>query len=238
MAWTAQGSLKGPSGTLSVGTVSTGAAGSAVQVNNTGTPQAAVLGFVIPKGDKGDDGKGVSIAGTVDTYSLLPTGLGPTDSGKGYFVTADGDLYVWDGSAFPADGAGIAFQGPPGATGTLSLGSVTTGAAGTNVLITNSGTPSAGVFNFTIPKGDAGDNGAAATIAIGTVTTGAPGSSAIVTNIGTQNAATLDITIPKGADGTRGTKWFFTHGAPGSIPGSAVGDKALDVDSGTVYELS
>ncbi len=53
-------------------------------------------------------------------------------------------------------------QGPTGAAGTaatITLGNVTTGNAGSNVLITNTGNSSAAVFNFTIPKGDHGDQG-------------------------------------------------------------------------------
>lgn len=59
-----------------------------------------------------------------------------------------------------ADGA----PGAPGADGlaaTVAVGAVLTGAAGTPVIISNSGTPSSAVFDFTIPKGDPGDAGAA-----------------------------------------------------------------------------
>ena len=52
--------------------------------------------------------------------------------------------------------------GQPGATGTpatVTLGTVTTGAPGTPVDITNSGTASAAIFNFTIPEGAPGTNG-------------------------------------------------------------------------------
>jgi len=55
-------SLVGPAGddgtaaTIAVGTVTTGAPGSAVTVANSGTPTAAVLDFSIPEGDAGADG--------------------------------------------------------------------------------------------------------------------------------------------------------------------------------------
>lgn len=243
MAWTVTGNLKGPSGTLEVGTVTTGIAGSNAAVTNSGTASTATLNFVIPRGDPGSpgaDGKSVSIKDTVATYSALPTGLTSANAGDGYFVTADGKLYVWSGTAFPANGAGIVIQGPPGTSATVALGTVATGAAGTNAVITNSGSSSAATFNFTIPKGDPGAGGTAATIAVGTVTTGAAGSAAAVTNIGSSSAAVFDIKIPKGADGNdgaRGTKLFFGTGAPGSIPGSAVGDGYLDTVSGTLYQL-
>ena len=54
-------------------------------------------------------------------------------------------------------------QGPKGDTGsaaTIQVGSVTTGAAGSQAVVTNSGTSSAAVFNFTIPQGAKGDTGA------------------------------------------------------------------------------
>lgn len=238
MAWNVSGNIKGPAGTIAIGTVSTGAAGSAVTITNSGTPKAAVLDISIPQGLQGVDGKGVSIAGTAATYSALPTGLGPTDSGKGYFVTADGDLYVWDGSAFPANGSGIAFQGPTGVAATIAIGSITAAAAGTPPSVTNSGTDSAVVLNFTIPKGDKGDNGAAATIAVGTVTKLAANATPTVVNSGTSNAAVLDIGIPSGVDGARGSKWFTGSGSPGAIAGSAASDQYLDVDSGDTWALS
>ena len=50
-------------------------------------------------------------------------------------------------------------QGPAGAAATIAVGTVTTGEAGTNASVTNSGTSSAAVFNFTIPRGAKGDKG-------------------------------------------------------------------------------
>lgn len=51
-------------------------------------------------------------------------------------------------------------QGIPGTAATVAVGTTTTGAAGTAASVTNSGTTSAAVFNFTIPKGDTGATGA------------------------------------------------------------------------------
>lgn len=64
-------------------------------------------------------------------------------------------------------------QGPDGAAATITVGTTTTGAAGSEATVTNSGSTSAAVFNFTIPqgiqgiqgiqgeKGDTGDSGVA-----------------------------------------------------------------------------
>lgn len=76
---------KGDAATVTVGTVTAGDAGSDPLVTNAGTPAAAVLNFVIPKGDKGDKGDpGVGISsitltsgnhtpGTEDTYTVRLT---------------------------------------------------------------------------------------------------------------------------------------------------------------------
>ena len=47
---------KGSAGTIEIGTVTTGEAGSQASVVNVGSPSSAILNFTIPKGDKGDRG--------------------------------------------------------------------------------------------------------------------------------------------------------------------------------------
>ena len=47
-------------------------------------------------------------------------------------------------------------QGPPGAAATVTVGTVTTVEPGTDAIVTNSGTESAAVLNFTIPRGETG----------------------------------------------------------------------------------
>lgn len=48
--------MRGAAGTIAVGTVSTGAAGSSATVTNTGTSRDAVFDFAIPRGDTGATG--------------------------------------------------------------------------------------------------------------------------------------------------------------------------------------
>lgn len=50
-------------------------------------------------------------------------------------------------------------QGDPGTAATIAVGTTTTGAPGTNAAVVNSGTSSAAVFDFTIPRGDVGPQG-------------------------------------------------------------------------------
>lgn len=75
--------VTGPSGTISVGTVTTGAAGTAANVVNVGTPTAAVLDFTIPEGDAGTGGGGVTDHGAL-------TGLSDDDHPQ-YHNNARGD---------------------------------------------------------------------------------------------------------------------------------------------------
>ena len=59
----------------------------------------------------------------------------------------------------------VATVGPQGAQGegsaTVSIGTTTTGSAGSNAAVTNTGSATAAVLNFTIPAGAAGADGAA-----------------------------------------------------------------------------
>jgi len=125
-------------------------------------------------------------------------------------------------------------QGPTGLAATVAIGTTTTGAAGTSAIVTNSGTTSAAVFNFTIPRGQDGTNGAAATIAVGTTTTGAPGTSASVTNSGTSSAAVFNFTIPQGATGATGP----TGPAGPGVPVGGTTGQALIKNSGTNYDTT
>lgn len=98
-------------------------------------------------------------------------------------------------------------QGPAGDTGpanTLTIGTVTTGAAGSNASATITGTAPNQALNLTIPRGNTGSAGPANTLAIGTVTTGAAGSSATATITGTAPNQTLNLTIPQGQQGPVG----------------------------------
>lgn len=107
--------MDGDAATVTVGTTTTGAAGTDATVTNSGTTSAAVLNFTIPKGADGAAGE----------------------------------------------------QGPKGDTGeagvspTVTVGTTTTGEAGTNAQVTNDGTAPDVVLNFVIPKGEKGDTGAA-----------------------------------------------------------------------------
>ena len=62
-----------------------------------------------------------------------------------------------DGTEFLADE--VAAKGDPGTAATITVGTVTTGAAGTDVIITNVGDETEAIFDITIPRGDTGASG-------------------------------------------------------------------------------
>lgn len=76
-------------------------------------------------------------------------------------VSASGVL-SWTNKAGLANPASVNIKGAKGDTGTaasIKIGSVTTGAAGSNASVTNSGTASNVVLNFTLPRGKDGADG-------------------------------------------------------------------------------
>ena len=79
-------------------------------------------------------------------------------------------------------------DGADGAAATISVGSTSTLPAGSSATVTNSGTSSAAVFDFGVPKGDKGDTGA----------TGADGYSPSATVSKTGDTATITITDKDG----------------------------------------
>jgi hypothetical protein len=132
-----------------------------------------------PAGPPGPPGPGFDFLGTVTTSTALP---GWPNS----YTGSDGDTYVtddlnhiwsWNGNEWTdtgpmgtkgdkgdkGDQGDKGDKGDDGISATVDVGSTTTGLAGTNASVTNSGSTSAAVFNFTVPKGDKGDPGDPAT---------------------------------------------------------------------------
>ena len=137
--------VAGPAGATGPGGPA-GAAGAAGAVGATGA--AGPAGMVYRGGWSGSTsyavGDAVLFGGTTYIATAGAAGLEP-------------DLYpaAWGVLAQGAAGP----TGPAGIAATVAVGSVTTGLAGTQVVVTNSGTAGAAVLNFTIPQGAAGVNG-------------------------------------------------------------------------------
>lgn len=152
-----QGAI-GPSNVLSVAATNTISAGQSASVTISGTSPSQTLTFNIPRGQDGILGgpgpSNVLSIGTVTTgASASATITGTSPSQVLNLVLPKGDT----GATGPAGSVGP--KGDAAATITVSP-TVTTSAAGTNAAVTNSGTSSDVVLNFTIPRGADGATGA------------------------------------------------------------------------------
>ena len=173
-----QDGAAGQAATITVGSTTTGAAGTNASVVNSGTSSAAVFDFTIPRGADGQDGQ--------------------------------------DGQ-----------DGADGQAATITVGSTTTGAAGTNASVVNSGTSSAAVLDFTIPRGADGQNGQDGT-------DGTDGFSPIATVSQGTGSATISITDANGT--TTATVYDGATGPSGVVyttlfSGSGTGDVNLNASA-------
>lgn len=141
---------------------------------------------------KGSQGDPLKITGVTDSVGNLPT---DADQGDVWLVGSGSttyDGYVWLGSWTSIGACTVVPQGTPGTPGApgvspaLSIGSVTTGAAGTNAVVTMTGTTAFPVLNFTIPRGANGTSGTVIQIVSGT------GSAAVVANTSTKITVSFD----------------------------------------------
>jgi len=117
----------------------------------------------------------------------------------------------------PTGGTGsVGPKGDTGATGaagsaaSITVGSVATGTAGSNAVVTNVGTSGAAVFNFTIPRGDKGDTGNTGPMG----SAGAAGTGVPVGGTAGQVLAKIDAT-------NYNTQWI-TQSTPGTAATSGV----------------
>jgi len=180
----------------------TGAQGPAGAQGAQGAPGIqGVQGPVGPTGPTGNPGA-AGTAATVDvgTTTTGSPGSSATVANAGTINNAILNFVIPRGdTGTPGATGATGPQGNAGLAAIVNAGTTTTGAPGTSASVTNSGTTSAAVFDFTIPRGDVGPTGSAATIAAGTTTTTAPGTNATVTNVGTSGAAIFNFGIPRGA---------------------------------------
>ena len=162
-----------------------------------GTP---VVLDITQSGPPGPPGTGIAVKGSLADPSELPAGA---EEGDAYLI--GGDLWVFDGDDWvnagnitgpegpqgpegpegPEGPQGLTGPpgpegpegpaGPAGAAATVAAGTTTTGAAGTDAAVVNSGTSAAAVFDFTIPKGADGQDGADGADGVGVPVGGATG---------------------------------------------------------------
>ena len=114
-------------------------------------------------------------------------------------------------------------QGPAGRSGTIAVGTVTTGEPGSEAKVTNVGTATDAVFDFTIPQGPQGEpgggTGGTVSVQVGETTTGEPGTEASVENTGTDTNVMLEFTIPRGEKGDPGERGPAGEQGPKGDPG-------------------
>ena len=96
--------------------------------------------------------------------------------------------------------------GPRGIAGTIEVGTVTTGAAGTQAEVANSGDEHDAVLDFKIPQGARGN---AATVRVGSVEMVATDDPPEVTNSGTATDAVFNFKIPRGPTGATGHEAYL-----------------------------
>lgn len=122
-----------------------------------------------PKGDKGATGeqgpKGDKGA-TGPAGPQGPRGLQGEKGDKGNTgaTGATGPAGATGPQGPKGDTGATGATGPAGTAATIAVGTVTTGEPGTSATVTNSGTSSAAVFDFTIPQGEKGDTGSVTTV--------------------------------------------------------------------------
>lgn len=151
----------GPPNVLSIGTITTGAPGTSASATITGSSPTQVLSLTIPKGDPGAAGAqgspgatGPAVNLTVGTITTGAPGAAATVTITGTAPNQSLSMTLPKGDTGPT--------GPTGAAGpanTLSIGTVTTAAAGSSASATITGTAPTQTLNLTIPRGAAGADG-------------------------------------------------------------------------------
>lgn len=104
-----------------------------------------------PKGDTGDTGNGIASAVLNADYTLT------LNFTNGTSYTTPTSIRGAQGETGATGATGeTGPQGPSGSAATIAVGNVTSGSSAS---VVNSGTSSAAVFDFVLPKGDKGDTG-------------------------------------------------------------------------------
>ena len=124
-------------------------------------------------------------------------------------IQEDGNTVVVQETS-PANIVEVVSVGPQGANATLSVGTVTTGAAGSSASVTNSGSSTQAILDFVIPRGDTGDVTPAAlaaqTAAQAAATAAAASQSAAATSASSASSSATSATNSASAAATSATQ--------------------------------
>jgi len=90
--------------------------------------------------------------------SLIPT-LDANRLGYVYRVLDDNSVMFWTGTRFVSFPDAFGGLGPEGSVNTISIGTVSTGAVGTPLIVSITGSPPSQTINLTVPQGGSGQKG-------------------------------------------------------------------------------
>ena len=160
--------------TIAVGNTTTGEAGTNANVTMSKSGTTYTFNFTIPKGVKGDKGDAGADGAKGDKGDKGDAGAKGEKGDP--FTYADftseqlatlkgdkGDKGDTGADGVKGDKGDRGEKGADGVTPTFTIGTVSTGEAGSTATVTVTGTAPNYVLNFTIPKGDKGDAGEAGT---------------------------------------------------------------------------
>lgn len=213
-----------------------GSIGSSPTITNGGTASVTVTS-VGDRGPKGDTGPANQLTiGTVASGTAASATLtGAAGSQVLNLVLPKGET----GAAGPAGSTG-----PAGPANSLSIGTVTTGAAGSSAAATITGTAPNQTLNLTIPRGDAGTGGSGGGVSWSSVpssatATGTAGSIAydslflyVCTASNTWKRAALSTWTPANS-------YTYTNTTPLAIPDPGTDTRSIVVtDSFTIADLN
>ncbi len=238
---------QGSAATVTVGTIGATAYPGPGTVTNSGSSGAAVLDFVLvtgPTGSTGPQGSAATITvGTIGATAYPGPGT-VINSGTSGDAVLDFVLVSGEKGDTGATGA----TGPQGPSATIAVGTVGTVAYPGPGTVVNSGSSTAGTFDFILVTGDTGPTGPqgatgstgpqgpAATVEVGTVGTVAYPGPGTVVNSGTSGSAVLDFTLvtgPQGATGATGPQGSAATITVGSVTAVAYGGTASVTNTGT-----
>lgn len=183
----------GQTPTIQVGEVTASDPGSEPQVKNSGTENAAVFDFVLPRGQTGPTGS----AATIEVESTVTGEPGTQASVENVGTTGAAKLRF----TIPRGNTG-----QNGTTPTLAAGNVETLEPDQPATASVTGEGPAYQINLGIPRGQTGKTGATPALEIGQVETLEPGQPATAEFSGTPEKPVLSLGIPQGQPGKDGVQ--------------------------------
>lgn len=177
-----------------------------------GTP----LSLIGPAGSTGSVGP-AGPSGPANSLAIGTVGTGAAGSSASATITGTAPIQTLNLTIPRGNTGATGDTGPQGASGTMAVGTVTTGTAGSSASVTNSGTSTAAILDFTIPRGDVG-------------AAGADGES--FTHQGAYNGATTYSYGQTVLD--QNSSWVYINATPGS--GNA--PPTLPTESDTYWQLA